>query len=77
MKVAKPDQDPRFDLPTLGLGTLQSLETAAAGVFAFEASQTIVLDRAELARRADACGVALVGVTGEGPSSTPAQDGTE
>lgn len=67
VKVAKPDQDLRFDLPAVGLGTLESVIEARAAVLAFEAHQTIVLDRSRLVERADACGVAVVSVPSKGP----------
>jgi DUF1009 family protein len=69
VKVAKPDQDPRFDMPAIGLDTLKALREAKAGVLAFEAGRTVVLDRLELAREADALGIAVVGVPPEGPVS--------
>ncbi len=62
VKVAKPAQDPRFDVPTIGLGTLESLSAARASLLAFEAGATVVLHREELARRADAEGIPIVGV---------------
>jgi DUF1009 family protein len=62
VKVAKPDQDARFDVPTIGQGTIDSLLAASASVLAFEAGATIVLEREEIARRADAEGIAIVGV---------------
>jgi hypothetical protein len=69
VKVAKPDQDARFDMPAIGLDTLKALVEAKAAVLAFEAGRTVVLDRAELAREADAQGIAVVGVAPEGPRS--------
>lgn len=68
VKVAKPDQDPRFDLPAVGLETLEACAEASAGALAVEAMQTVVLDRAELVRRADERGIAVVAVSGAGPS---------
>jgi DUF1009 family protein len=62
VKVAKPRQDPRFDAPTVGPDTLAALIDAGAAALAFEAHRTVVLDRRRLAARADAHGVALVGV---------------
>jgi DUF1009 family protein len=67
VKVAKPRQDPRFDLPAIGLDTLDALVAAGARALAFEAGGTIVLDRPELVRRADAAGIALLGVGPDGP----------
>ncbi|MFH1268653.1 MAG: UDP-2,3-diacylglucosamine diphosphatase LpxI [Planctomycetota bacterium] len=45
VKVAKPQQDMRFDVPTVGLGTLQTMLDAGARVLAIEAGKTIVLDQ--------------------------------
>ena len=44
VKVAKPNQDMRFDVPTIGLGTLETMVRAGAAVLAVEAKQTILLD---------------------------------
>lgn len=44
VKVAKPQQDMRFDVPTIGVGTLQSMLDAGARVLAVEARRTIVID---------------------------------
>lgn len=62
VKVAKPRQDPRFDVPVVGPDTLEAMLAAKASVLAFEAAGTLVLEREALAARADAHGVALVGV---------------
>ena len=62
VKVAKPEQDPRFDMPAIGLDTLKVLVAAHVGALAFEAHRTVVLDREDLAREADARGIAVVGV---------------
>jgi UDP-2,3-diacylglucosamine hydrolase len=45
VKVSKPNQDRRFDIPTIGLTTLESLIKARAKALAFEAGQVIMLDR--------------------------------
>lgn len=47
VKVAKPQQDMRFDVPTVGLGTLQTMVRSGAKVLAIEAGRTIVLDQPE------------------------------
>jgi len=62
IKVAKPAQDPRFDLPAIGLQTLKTLRAARASALVFEAGATLVLDRDELVALADASGIALLGV---------------
>lgn len=75
LKVAKADQDLRFDLPTVGPGTLDSVLAAKAAVLAFEAHKTVVLEREALVERADAEGVALVAVGCNGPEAERAAAG--
>ena len=60
VKVAKPQQDLRFDMPTIGIGTLQSLRAAGASVLAVEAGKTILVDADALADFALRSGIAVV-----------------
>jgi hypothetical protein len=53
VKVAKPQQDMRFDVPTIGLETLKTMVQSKARVLAVEAQRTILLDEAEFIRFAD------------------------
>jgi DUF1009 family protein len=62
IKVAKPRQDPRFDMPAVGLGTLEVLASGNVAVLAVEADRTLLLDRAEFLREADRRGIAVLGV---------------
>lgn len=62
VKVAKPDQDMRFDVPAIGMKTLQSLIEAQAQALAFEAEKTILLDREEFAETADRHGIVIYGI---------------
>ncbi len=62
IKAARPWQDDRFDLPTVGLQTVEVLTTAHASALAVEANRTLLLDRAQTLAAADAAGIALVGV---------------
>ncbi len=62
VKVAKPAQDMRFDVPAAGLKTIRSLVEAKAAAFGFEAGKTIFLDREEFVRQADEAGIAVVGL---------------
>lgn len=62
VKVAKPNQDMRFDVPTVGLGTLQSMVQSGGRVLAVEAGRTIVVDRAESIEFADRHGLVIVAV---------------
>ncbi len=61
VKVAKPQQDMRFDVPTVGLGTLERLIEAKAKSLAFEAGKTIFIDLETLIKKADQAGIILVG----------------
>jgi DUF1009 family protein len=65
VKVAKPGQDPRFDVPAIGPETLAVMLEAKASALAFEAGCTLVLERTELVQAADAHEIALVGVAEE------------
>ena len=60
VKVAKPQQDERFDMPTIGIGTLQSIRAAGARVLAIEAGKTILVDRDQLTGYAARCGITIV-----------------
>ena len=53
VKVARPDQDNRFDLPVVGKGTIESVVKAGFKVLAFEAERTLVLDLQEVIALAD------------------------
>jgi len=66
VKVAKPQQDMRFDMPTIGVGTLESLAAAGAAVLAIEAGRTILVDAPLLAARAAAAGITIASVCDSG-----------
>jgi DUF1009 family protein len=53
VKVAKPQQDMRFDVPTIGVTTIENLHRAGAKVLAIEADQTILLDQPDVIALAD------------------------
>lgn len=61
VKVKKPQQDARVDLPTIGVPTIERLAAAGLVGIAVEAGATLILDRRELARRADALGLFVIG----------------
>jgi DUF1009 family protein len=67
VKVAKPKQDPRFDVPTIGQDTLATLLECGAGALAVEAGRTVILDREAVARGADEAGIPIVGIDEERP----------
>jgi UDP-2,3-diacylglucosamine hydrolase len=60
VKVAKPQQDMRFDVPTIGRGTIESLIAAGGKVLAIEAGRTIVVDQTDVVNLADKHGLAIV-----------------
>jgi UDP-2,3-diacylglucosamine hydrolase len=66
VKVAKPSQDPRFDVPTIGPGTVAVLAEARIAVLAIEAGATVVLEREAVVREADRHGIAIVAVALDG-----------
>lgn len=65
VKVAKPKQDMRFDVPTIGAQTIRTLNEAGGRVLAVEAGQTIILDQPEVIELADRLGIAIVSVKAE------------
>jgi len=62
VKVSKPQQDLRFDVPAVGLDTVRCLHEVDAAVLAVEAGKTILLDKENLLRQADCYGISVVGV---------------
>jgi len=62
VKVSKPAQDARFDVPAVGPDTVRALAAGGGGTLAVEARRTLLLGRAELAAEAERAGVAVVGV---------------
>lgn len=53
VKVAKPKQDKRFDIPAVGLRTLKVMKQSGANVLALEAGETIIVDQTEMIKFAD------------------------
>ena len=62
VKVAKPNQDMRFDVPTVGVGTIESIHAAGGSVLAIEADKTILLDEQATIETANRLGVVVVAV---------------
>ncbi len=60
VKVSKPQQDMRFDVPTIGIKTLQNIHAAGGKVLAIEADKTIVLNQAEVIQFANENGMTVV-----------------
>ncbi len=62
VKVAKPQQDMRFDVPTIGMATIETMSKSGARVLAIEADRTILLDREQVIRRANELGISIVAI---------------
>lgn len=60
VKVAKPNQDMRFDVPVIGVATIQTMHRAGATCLAIEAGRTLMFDPAAILAAADADGIAIV-----------------
>lgn len=60
VKVAKPNQDMRFDMPAVGPDTVRTMIEAGVNVLAFEAYRTLLLQKDEMIRLADEAGLVLV-----------------
>ena len=65
IKVAKPQQDRRFDVPTIGLKTIQTMYEAGGRVLAIEAGQTILLDEPEVVQLANRLGITIVSLNAD------------
>jgi len=60
VKVSKPNQDLRFDVPSVGLETLKVMAEVRASVLAVEAGKTLMFDRSEMIAYADRNGISIV-----------------
>jgi hypothetical protein len=60
VKVAKPQQDMRFDVPTVGCSTIETMHQAGGRVLAIEAGKTIIIDQADTVALADRYGITIV-----------------
>ncbi len=60
VKTAKPKQDMRFDVPTVGIGTVDSIHSAGGRVLAIEAGRTIMIDQEETIALANKLGICIV-----------------
>lgn len=65
VKVAKPRQDMRFDVPVVGGGTLDVMREAGARVLALEAGRTLLLDKDPFLAQAEGAGIAVWGMEEE------------
>lgn len=62
IKVAKPKQDKRFDIPAIGLKTLKTMKRYKAKLIAVEANETIIVDQEKTVKYADKHGIVIMAV---------------
>ena len=63
IKVAKPKQDMRFDVPVIGFATIQAMRVAGASALSIDAGKTLMLDGDAVFASANEAGIAIVGRT--------------
>jgi DUF1009 family protein len=61
IKVAKPKQDMRFDVPVVGLATIQAMRSAGASALSIDAGKTLMFEREAMIATADEAGITIVG----------------
>jgi UDP-2,3-diacylglucosamine hydrolase len=61
VKVAKPNQDMRFDVPVVGVSTIETMKAAGATALSVDAGKTLMIDGAAIVTAADEAGIAIVG----------------
>lgn len=61
VKVAKPNQDMRFDVPVVGVSTIAAMQAAGATLLSVDAGMTLMIDGDAIIRAADEAGIAIVG----------------
>jgi len=76
VKVSKPQQDMRFDVPVVGLTTLDVMKTANATALALDAGRTLIFDREEFTRRADEYNLAVVALAPDEAGSAAEKPGS-
>lgn len=62
IKVSKPNQDLRFDVPVIGLPTIENMILSGASCLAIEANHTLLFDRINILQKANAAGIAILAV---------------
>lgn len=62
LKIAKPRQDLRFDVPTVGIQTIRNLQAAGAACLAVEVGKVILLDKPRFLQEADEARIVVVGI---------------
>src|SRR3982074_123615 len=65
VKVAKPGQDMRFDVPVVGVPTVEAMKAAGADALSVDAGKTLMIDGDAIIRAADEAAIAIVGRSAE------------
>jgi len=71
VKVAKPNQDMRFDVPVVGVSTIEAMKSAGATLLSVDAGKTLMIDGEAVVRAADDAGIAIVGRRVAPPADHP------
>jgi UDP-2,3-diacylglucosamine hydrolase len=61
VKVAKPNQDMRFDVPVVGVSTIEAMRVAGATLLSIDAGKTLMIDGEAIVKAADEAGICLIG----------------
>ena len=61
VKVAKPKQDMRFDVPVVGIATIQAMRVAGASALSVDAGKTLMIDGEAIIASANEAGIVIVG----------------
>jgi len=61
VKVAKPNQDMRFDVPVIGVSTIDAMKAAGADALSIDAGRTLMIDGNAILKAADDAGICIVG----------------
>jgi len=64
IKVAKPNQDMRFDVPVVGVSTIEAMKAAGASILSVDAGKTLMIDGEAIVKAADEAGICIVGRPG-------------
>ncbi len=75
VKVSKPQQDMRFDVPVVGLPTVEVMKRSNVTALAVDAGRTLLFDRARLMEAADAAGITIQAFEPDAPAEGPAREG--
>lgn len=70
VKMAKPDQDMRFDVPVVGPETIEAMVAAGAALLAIEAGRTLIVDRDATVKTADAHGICVMAIAADFSASS-------